>query len=90
MTNLLDGEATFADGIAHAQQLIDGSCSLLILDGDGIVAARDRLGRTPVAIGRKDGARAATMETSALPNFGYEIEHVLGPGEIVRIDSRRY
>jgi amidophosphoribosyltransferase len=85
VTNLLDGEATFADGIAHAQQLIDGSCSLLILDGEGIVAARDRLGRTPVTIGQKDGARAATLETSALSNLGYVIEHVLGPGEVVRI-----
>jgi len=85
VTNLIDGESTFEDGIARARQLIDGSCSLLILDGDGVVAARDRLGRTPVTIGRKDGARAATMETAALPNLGYEVERVLGPGEVVRI-----
>lgn len=85
VTNLLDGEASFEDGVVHAQQLIDGSCSLLILDKKGIVAARDRLGRTPVTIGKKDGARAATMETSALPNLDYEVEHILGPGEVVRI-----
>ena len=87
VTNLIDGESTFEDGISHAQSVIDGSCSLLILDDKGILAARDRLGRTPVAIGRKDGAHAATMETSALPNLGYELEHVLGPGEVVRITA---
>jgi amidophosphoribosyltransferase len=85
--NLIDGEGTFEAGIAKAQELIDGSCSLLLLDRDGIVAARDRLGRTPVAIGVKEGARAVTMETSALPNLGYEVEHLLGPGEVVRITN---
>jgi amidophosphoribosyltransferase len=85
VTNLIDGESTFQDGISHAQSLIDGSCSLLILDDRGIVAARDRLGRTPIAVGRKNGAHAVTMETSALPNLGYEVEHLLGPGEVVRV-----
>jgi amidophosphoribosyltransferase len=87
VTNLIDGESTFQDGISHVHDVIDGSCSLLILDDRGIVAARDRLGRTPVAIGRKDGSRAVTMETSALPNLGYEVEHVLGPGEVLRITA---
>jgi len=87
VTNLIDGEATFQDGIAHAQSLIDGSCSLLILDEMGVVAARDRLGRTPVAVGRKDGAHAVTIETSALSNLGYEVEHLLGPGEVVRVTA---
>ena len=87
VTNLIDGESTFQDGVVHAQSLIDGSCSLLILDGEGIVAARDRLGRTPVTVGRKNGSHAVTMETSALPNLGYEVEHVLGPGEVVRMTS---
>jgi len=87
VTNLIDGESTFQDGISHAQGLIDGSCSLLILDEKGIVAsrARDRLGRTPIAVGRKNGAHAVTMETSALPNLDYEVEHLLGPGEVVRV-----
>ena len=87
VTNLIDGESTFQDGISHAQSLIDGSCSLLILDDKGIVAARDRLGRTPVTVGRKDGAQAVTMETSALSNLGYEVEHLLGPGEVVRVTA---
>ena len=85
VTNLIDRESTFQDGIVHAQSLIDGSCSLLILDREGIVAARDRLGRTPVTIGTKNGAHAVTMESSALPNLGYEVEHDLGPGEVVRM-----
>ncbi len=87
VTNLIDGEPTFQDGIRHAHSVIDGSCSLLILDDSCIIAARDRLGRTPVAIGRKDGAHAVTMETSALPNLGYEVEHVLGPGEVLRVTA---
>ena len=87
VTNLIDGESTFQDGVSHLHSLIDGSCSLLILDGEGIVAARDRLGRTPVTIGSKNGSHAVTMETSALPNLGYEVKHVLGPGEVVRMTS---
>ncbi|MCP4901265.1 MAG: amidophosphoribosyltransferase [bacterium] len=87
ITNLVDGEATFETGIKKCHEMIDGSCSILILDEKGIVAARDRLGRTPVVIGKKDGARAATMESSALPNLGYEVERELGPGEIVRLTA---
>jgi amidophosphoribosyltransferase len=65
--------------------VIEGSCSLLILTNDCIYAARDRLGRTPVAIGRKNGAYTATMETCALPNLNCEIDRYLGPGEVVRV-----
>lgn len=65
---------------------IKGSCSMLLLTEDGsIIAARDRWGRTPVVIGRKDGAYAATSESSSFPNLDYEIERYLGPGEIVRM-----
>ncbi len=87
VTNLLDAEATLEDGISRVHSQIDGSCSLLLLDENGIVAARDRLGRTPVTIGKKDGARAVTMESSALSNLGYEVEYLLGPGEAVRITA---
>ena len=59
---------------------------MLLLTEDGsIIAARDRWGRTPVVIGRKDGAYAATSESSSFPNLDYEIERYLGPGEIVRM-----
>ncbi len=82
---LINQEATFEEGIQHAQDVIDGSCSLLLLTTNGIYAARDSLGRTPVVIAKKNGSRAVTLETCALPNLDYEIDRNLGPGEIVRI-----
>ena len=85
VATLINQEATFEAGIARAQEAVEGSCSLLLLTKEGIYAARDLLGRTPVVIGRKNGAYTATMETCAFPNLGYEIDRYLGPGEIVRI-----
>ncbi|MHA1730086.1 MAG: amidophosphoribosyltransferase [Promethearchaeota archaeon] len=86
---LINKEATFVEGIIKAQQLIKGSCTLLILSDDGIYAARDRLGRTPLITGEKtDGTSksyAVTMETCAFPNLGYKLKNYLGPGEIVLI-----
>ncbi|MHC4550450.1 MAG: amidophosphoribosyltransferase [Planctomycetota bacterium] len=82
---LINREATFVDGIRHALSRVEGSCSLLLMTGDGIYAARDRLGRTPVALGSKDGARAVASETCAFPNLGYEVDRYLGPGEIVHL-----
>jgi amidophosphoribosyltransferase len=80
---LINEQETFEDGIRHAQEMIEGSCSILLLTPRGLYAARDRLGRTPVIIGQKDGAWAATMETSAFPNLNYHTTKFLGPGEIV-------
>jgi len=74
---------SFESGIVHAQSIITGSCSLLLLTENGIYAARDRLGRTPLAVGRKKGSVAVSSETCAFPNLGYAVEHFLGPGEIV-------
>ncbi len=85
VATLINQKDTFEDGIRHAWELVRGSCSILVLTGDGIYAARDRLGRTPVVLGRKDGTAAATMETCAFPNLDYEIDRYLGPGEIVRL-----
>ena len=85
VATLINQEATLAAGLRHAQEVIEGSCSILLLTPGGIYAARDRLGRTPVILGRKDGAWAATMESCAFPNLDYEVERYLGPGEIVRI-----
>jgi amidophosphoribosyltransferase len=82
---LIDQESTFVEGIQRAQEAIEGSCSLLLLTDKGIYAARDRLGRTPVVIGEKDGSYAVTLETCAFPNLGFEITKYLGPGEIVFI-----
>jgi len=84
---LINQADSFAEGIARAQDAVEGSCSMLLLTGDGIFAARDRLGRTPVVVGARDGARAATLETCALPNLGYEVERALGPAETVFITA---
>jgi amidophosphoribosyltransferase len=84
---LICEKESFEAGIHNAQQAIEGSCSLLLLTADGIYAARDKLGRTPVIIGKKDGGVAASSETCAFPNLGYEIENYLGPGEIVRMTA---
>jgi amidophosphoribosyltransferase len=80
---LISSKATFEDGIQHAQESIKGSCSLLLLTEDGIYAARDKLGRTPIVIGKKDGAYAASSESCAFTNLGYELDRYMGPGEIV-------
>jgi len=77
--------ATFVEGISIAQKAIRGSCSMLLLTDKGVYAARDRLGRTPVIIGRHPDGYAATMETCAFPNLGYEWVRDLEPGEVVRL-----
>ena len=87
---LISQEDSFEAGIQRAQEIIEGSCSLLLLTNGGIYAARDRLGRTPVVIGKKEGAYAATMETCAFPNLGFEIDTYLGPGEIVFLTAEGY
>ena len=76
---------TFVEGINNVYRKIDGSCSMLILTEDGIIAARDFLGRTPIVIGKKEGAYAVSSETSSFPNLDYKVVRDLGPGEIVRL-----
>ena len=78
---------TLVEGIENVYRTIQGSCSMLILTEHGIVAARDHLGRTPIIIGRRDGAWAASSESSCFPNLGYETDRFLGPGEIVRLTA---
>ncbi len=84
---LISEAESFEAGIQYAQEAIKGSCSLLLLTQNGIYAARDKLGRTPVVIGKKEGAFAVASESCAFPNLGYEIEKNLGPGEIVFITA---
>lgn len=79
--------ATFVEGIENVYRRIKGSCSMLILTENGIIAARDRLGRTPIVIGKKDGAYAASSESTCFPNLDYEIDRYVGPGEILRITA---
>jgi len=77
----------FVEGIENVYNRIKGSCSMLLLTEDAILVARDKLGRTPIVIGKKDGAYAATSESSSFPNLDYEIEHYVGPGEIIRMTA---
>ena len=77
----------FVEGINLVYKNIKGSCSMLILTENGIIAARDYLGRTPIVIGKSDFGYAAASETSSFPNLGYEILRDVGPGEIVRLTA---
>lgn len=83
VATLIDQEATIVDGIRAVQEKVDGSLSLLLLTPEGIYAARDRLGRTPIIIGRKSDGYIACFESFAFLNLGYTTEKELGPSEIV-------
>ena len=83
---LISQKETFVDGIKFAQEQIDGTMSILILTSKGaIIAARDKLGRIPVLIGKNDSGYAVTFESFAYQKLGYVDEKELGPGEIVKI-----
>lgn len=84
---LISEKEAFTEGIVNAQDRIEGSCTILLLTENGLLAARDKLGRTPLSIGKKDGAYAVSSETCAFPNLGYAFDRYLGPGEIVRITT---
>lgn len=84
---IINQKENFIDGIRYAQEIIEGSMSMLILTPKGVYCARDRFGRTPVVIGKKDGARCAAFESFSFLNLGYTLERELGPGEIVVITS---
>ncbi|MBQ2065452.1 MAG: amidophosphoribosyltransferase, partial [Paludibacteraceae bacterium] len=85
-TLICDGK-TIEEGVEHMFNTVKGSCSLLLLTEDGIIAVRDKLGRTPVIIGKKEGAYAVTVEPNAFPNLDYEIDYFAGPGEIIKITA---
>jgi len=87
VATIISQEKSFEKGIQAVQDAIEGSCSMLILTENGIYAARDKFGRTPLIIGEKDSSYAVTMETCAFPNLGYETTKYLGPGEVVFIDE---
>jgi amidophosphoribosyltransferase len=89
-STLICEENTIEDGIRNAQEAIQGSCSMLILTNDGMYAARDKLGRTPLVIGKKNGAFAVASESCAFPNLGYEVVTHLGPGETVLLTADSY
>jgi len=82
---LINQKATIAEGLANVQEKVDGSMTVLVLTPEGIYASRDRLGRTPVIIGKKENAFCASFESFAYLNLGYQDYKELGPGEIVYI-----
>lgn len=85
VASLINQKSTIAEGIAYAQELIEGSMTMLILTSEGIYAARDKLGRTPLVLGKKRGAFCASFESFAYLNLGYKADRELGSGEIVFI-----
>ena len=83
---LIATQSSIVEGLKYVQQKIKGSCSILIIDETGrLYAMRDRWGRTPVILGKKDGAMIALMESCALANLGYEYVRDIGPGEVVEL-----
>ena len=80
---LINQKRSIVEGLQYAQDRIKGSMSILLLTPDGIYAARDKVGRTPIIIGKKDGAYCASFESFAYLNLGYQDHKELGPGEIV-------
>ena len=84
---LINQKDSLVEGIRHAQEVIDGSASILLLTPDGIIAARDKLGRLPVLIGRNDDGCCVSFESFAYHKLGYQDAYELGPQEIVRITA---
>lgn len=85
---LINQKESFAEGIKFAQEVIDGTASILILkEGGSIIAARDRLGRLPVLIGKSEDGFCASFESFAYEKLGYEFYKELGPGEAVEFDA---
>jgi amidophosphoribosyltransferase len=85
---LINQKENLIEGIQYALEEIDGSLSLLLLNQNGIHAARDKYGRTPVVIGRKEDAYCVTFESFAYKNLGYSDYKELGPGEIVVLTAK--
>ena len=84
--SLINRKETFEDGIKYAQSVIDGTASILILkDGGNIIAARDKVGRLPIVIGKNENGYCASFESFAMTKLGYRKVRELGPAEIVEL-----
>ena len=77
----------FKEGIENVYRHIKGSCTMLLLTAHGIICARDSWGRTPIIIGKKDGAYAASSESTSFPNLDFDTVYNVGPGEIVKLTA---
>ena len=87
VAGLINQKDSLVEGIRHAQDVIEGSATILILTKEGIIAARDKLGRLPVLVGRNEDGYCVSFESFAYHKLGYNYEHELGPREIVRITA---
>ena len=87
VAGLINQKDSLVEGIRHAQDVIEGSATILILTKDSIIAARDKLGRLPVLVGRNEDGYCVSFESFAYHKLGYNDEHELGPREIVRITA---
>ncbi len=86
LSALIDQKSSFADGIQFAQKAIDGTAAILILKDDGnIIVARDRFGRLPLQIGKRDDGYAVSLESFAYEKLGFETVKELGPGEVIEM-----
>ena len=91
LASLINQKNDFVEGIKYAQDVIDGTASVLILKDDGnIIVARDKFGRLPVILGKNDDGCCVSFESFACFKLGYEIEHELGPAEIVEVTNEGY
>lgn len=88
---LINMKENLVDGILYAQEMIEGSITILLMTPDGILAARDKLGRLPILIGKHpDGSLCVSFESFAYHKLGYEDAYELGPREIVALTRNGY
>ena len=87
---LINRASDLVEGIKYAQSLIEGSCTILLLTKDGIIAARDKVGRLPIVLGKNEFGHCVSMESFACQKLGYTPCYNLGPGEIVKITAEDY
>lgn len=88
IASLINQKQNLIEGIRYAMDQVDGSVSLLLMNQQGVYAARDKMGRTPVVIGRKEGAFCASFENFAFKKLNYTVYKELGPGEIVVLTAK--
>ena len=87
---LINRSSDLVEGIKYAQSIIEGSCTILILTSEGIIAARDKVGRLPIVLGKNEDGHCVSMESFACQKLGYAPCYNLGPGEIVKITTDGY
>ncbi len=88
IASLINQKENLIEGLSYALEQVEGSVSILLMNQAGVYAARDKHGRTPIVIGKKDGAFCATFENYAYKHLGYDDYKELGPGEVVVLTDK--